>query len=188
MSTAFAVGLSPAPLVTFPAPSLKFRTLSFPQSGFKPRRPSISPCPSRKTSELKRQVRIRSLASRFDSAFVACVPSCTSSWHSQPAPPRAPSATTSAHGSFAPKGFCCPFPPHYYDPIRQSRPLPLPSQVHWLCRRPLPYDLVWAATETFPALGQCSFHTCHNLYAGRKSRAHFPRSKSLLPWPSSLEQ
>jgi hypothetical protein len=85
VSTAFAVGLSPAPLVTFPAPSLKFRTLSFPQSGFKPRRPSISACPSRKTAELKRRVRMRSLAVRFDIAFVACVPSCGIGRHSQPA-------------------------------------------------------------------------------------------------------
>jgi len=34
--------------------------------------------------------------------------------------------------------------------MRQSRRLPLISQDHWLYSGSLPYDLVWAATETFP--------------------------------------
>jgi hypothetical protein len=83
--------------------------------------------------------------------------------------------------------FCCPFPPRYYDPIRQSRSLPLPSQDHWLCRRPLPYDLVWAATETFPALGQCSFPHVPSPLRREEKQVPFP-DKGLLPWPSSLEQ
>jgi len=37
-----------------------------------------------------------------------------------------------------------------YAPMRQSRRLPLISQDHWLYSGSLPYDLVWAATETFP--------------------------------------
>jgi hypothetical protein len=61
-------------------------------------------------------------------------------------------------------------------PIRQSRPHPLTSQEHWLYRRSSPDDLVWAAIETFPALGQCSFHTCRHLYAGRRSRSISPMS------------
>jgi hypothetical protein len=39
--------------------------------------------------------------------------------------------------------------------------------------------LVWAANDTFPALGQCSFHTCRHLYAGRRVRA-LPRAATLL--------
>jgi len=35
LSTAFTVGLSPTSLMTFPSPSLKFRTAGFPQYGFK---------------------------------------------------------------------------------------------------------------------------------------------------------
>ena len=81
---AFAVGLSPAPMVKFPAPSLKFRTSGFPQSGFKPRCAN-QPRPSREASEIKRQVRIPSVAPRFDMAFVACAPSCVFDWYSQPA-------------------------------------------------------------------------------------------------------
>jgi hypothetical protein len=92
------------------------------------------------------------VVSRFDMAFVARVPSCVFDWHYQPATPRTTSATTSTHGSFAPKGLCCPFPPRYYDPIRQSRPLPPISQDHWLYEGALPDDLVGAAIETFPAL------------------------------------
>jgi hypothetical protein len=34
-STPFGVGLNPAPMVTFPAPPLKFRTAGFPQYGLK---------------------------------------------------------------------------------------------------------------------------------------------------------
>jgi len=56
-----------------------------------------------------------------------------------------------------------------YDPIRQSRRLPRTSQVHWLYRRSVPDDLVWAASETFPALGQRSFLTCHHPYAERRN-------------------
>jgi len=33
----------------------------------------------------------------------------------------------------------------------------------------VPDDLVWAALETFHALGQCSFLTCHRPYAGRRN-------------------
>ena len=77
--------------------------------------------------------------------------------------------TTSAHGSLAPGGFCCPSHPRYYDPIRQSRRLPRTSQVHWLYRRSVPDDLVWAVFETFPALSQRSFLACHRPYAERRN-------------------
>ena len=72
-------------------------------------------------------------------------------------------------------------PPRYYDPIRQSRRLPPTSQDHWLYRGSLPDDLVWAAPETFPALGQRSFLTCHRPYAERRNGATpvSPRSQGL---------
>ena len=35
----------------------------------------------------------------------------------------------------------------------------------------LPDALVWAALETFPAVGQCSFLTCHRPYAERRNSA-----------------
>jgi hypothetical protein len=108
--------------------------------------------------------------------FVACAPSCVFGWHSQPArlgPVRQPPRPT---GPFAPKGLCRPSHPRYYDPIRQSRQLLLISQERWLYRRPSPDNLVWAAAETFPALGQHSFHACRHLYAGRRSRSISPMS------------
>ena len=40
-----------------------------------------------------------------------------------------------------------------------------------LYRRSVPDDLVWAASETFPALGQRSFLTCHHPYAERRNGA-----------------
>jgi hypothetical protein len=83
--------------------------------------------------------------------------------------PRVSETTTSAHGSLAPGGFCCPSPPRYDDPIRQSRRLPRTSQVHWLYRRSMPDDLVWAVCETFPALSQRSFLACHRPYAERRN-------------------
>ena len=76
--------------------------------------------------------------------------------------------TTTAHGSFAPGGVCCSSALHYCDPIRQSRRLPRLSQARWLYHRSVPDDLVWAAGETFPALGQCSFSACRHPYAERR--------------------
>jgi len=87
--------------------------------------------------------------------------------------------TTSAHGSFAPGGFCCPSHPRSSDPIRQARWLPRTSQVRWLYRGSLPDDLIWTASEAFPALGQRSFLACHHPYAERRN-GDIPET-SLLP-------
>jgi hypothetical protein len=113
------------------------------------------------------------------------VPPADFRWHYQPARLGPLPATAPAHGAFAPEGLCCPFPPRSYAPIRHSRQLPLPSQVRWLYRRSAPDDLVWAAAETFPTLGQRSVHACHPLCAGRRNRVQIP-DKTPLPWPSSL--
>ncbi len=94
--------------------------------------------------------------------------------------------TTLAHGSFAPGGFCCPSHRRYYDPIRQSRQLPPISQGHWLYGRSVPDDLVWAALETFPALGQRSFLACHRPYAERRNGETPATSRS--QWLSATKQ
>ena len=51
----------------------------------------------------------------------------------------------------------------------------------------MPDNLVWAANDTFPALGQRSFHTCRHLYAGRRVRALSPHCDP-APWPSPPKQ
>ena len=120
---------------------------------------------------MKPQVCLPPRPSQFDSAFVAPWPSCRHGWGSQTTQPRASGATTTAHGSLAPNGLCCPIPLRYSDPIRQSRRLPPLSQARWLYRGSLPDNLLWAARETFPALGQYSFRTCRHPYAERRSEA-----------------
>ena len=140
------------------------------------------PYPSRQPYKIKRHVRILPHGSRFDRAFVVLMPSCLNGGHYQHHQPQAVWTTTSAHGSFAPKGLCCPFPHRSYDPIRQSRRLP-PISHFWLYGGSLPDDLVWAAPETFPAFGQHSFPTCHHPYAGRRAGGMcpvFPQPQ----WPS----
>jgi acetyl esterase/lipase len=42
---------------------------------------------------------------------------------------------------------------------------------HRLIQEAGPDNVVWAANDTFPALGQCSFPTCRHLYARRRIRA-----------------
>ena len=120
---------------------------------------------------MKLQVCLPPRPSQFDSVFVALWPSCRHGWGSQPTQPRASVATTTAHGSLAPNGLWCPVPLRSSDPIRQSRRLPPLSQERWLYRRSWPDNLVWAVSETFPALGQYSFFACHHPYAERRCEA-----------------
>jgi hypothetical protein len=98
-------------------------------------------------------------------------PACRYEWFSQPTPPQVIGTTTTAHGSLAPNGLCCPVPPRSSAPIRPSRRLPPLSQNHWLYRGALPATLLWAANDTFPALGSCSFLTCRHPSAERRSEA-----------------
>jgi hypothetical protein len=108
-------------------------------------------------------------------------------WVSQTTQPQAFVTTTPAHGSLAPSGLCCPVPPRYCDPIRQSRRLPPLSQERWLYGRSLPDDLVWAAYETFPALGHHSFCACRHPYAERRSEGpQAPITSNGLP-PQNTE-
>jgi hypothetical protein len=165
-------------LFTFPAPPLKFRTVSSPQSGFKPWRLSINPPLPERAPGVKHQGCLPPVLAQFDSAFVGPWPSCRYGWVSQTTQPQAFVTTTTAHGSLAPNGLCCPVPLRYCDPIRQSRRLLRLSQERWLYGRALPDDLIWAACETFPALGHHSFCACPHPYAERRNEA--PQS-SLAP-------
>jgi len=124
---------------------------------------------------------------QFERGFVVRGPSCHYGWFSQPTQPQVFITTTIAHGSLAPNGLCCPVPPRYFDPIRQSRRLPPLSQDRWLYRGSLPVYLLWAASETFPALGQYSFRTCRHPYAERRSEAPQSLLASLGLPPQSTE-
>ena len=160
--------------------------MGFPQYGFKPRCLSDQPYPARSRREVKHQVRIPPYLQRFDRAFVM-VPTFLPSWgHYQPTQPQVTAMTTSAHGSLASERLCCPSHLRYYDPIRQSRWLPPISQGHWLYGRSVPDDLVWAALETFPALGQRSFLACHRPYAERRNGE--PPAPPRSQWLSATKQ
>ena len=160
-----------------------------PYGGFSPvRLPAEGSCnqpdPSRPSHRLKRQVRIPQCDRRFAHAFVVVAPSCRHGGYSQR---HQPQARLDDH--LSPRVLCSRrflLSPHHcsYDPIRQSRRLPRTSQEPWLYRGSVPDDLVWAASETFPALGQRSCHTCHPPYAGRRSECIFP----VLPHPQGLPQ
>jgi hypothetical protein len=135
------------------------------------------PCPSPKASELKRQVRIPSGTSRFDMAFVAYVPPADSAG---PYPVPARLRLTQQRppwptGPLLRKGYVVPsLHAIRPDPPVSTAPPDFPRTL--VIQEALPDDLVWAAIETFPALGQCSFHTCRHLYAGRRSRSISPMS------------
>ena len=103
------------------------------------------PCPARNTSAVKL---------RF--AYPRSSHSLT--WPSSPvhppayslafsaSPPRSTSATTSTHGSFAPKGLCCPFPPCYYARSASlDRSPDFPGT--WSYRGSSPDNLVWALSR-----------------------------------------
>ena len=135
------------------------------------------PCPSHTAPELKCQVRIPSGTSRFDMTFVAC-PSCGLPLALSASPPQA-----HRRDHLGPRALCServmvsrsslPLRP---DPPVSTTPPDFPSSV---IQEALPDNLVWAASDTFPALGQYSFHTCRHLYAGRRSRP-YPRTATLL--------
>jgi hypothetical protein len=117
---------------------------------------------------IKGQIHMPPPGPQFDPIFVPVRPACFERWCCPPTQAWALPVTTSAHGSFAPGGVCCPSSLHYCDPIRQSRRLLRLSPDRGLYCRSVPDDLVWAVGETFPALGQCSFPTCRHPYAERR--------------------
>jgi hypothetical protein len=128
------------------------------------------PCPSRRAAEVKRQVCIPSVAPRFGMPFVACAPSCGFCRRYQPArleplqrPPR-PTGPLLRRGCIVPSIHAM-----RPDPPVSTAPPDFPRTL--VIQEALPDDLVWAAADTFPALGQHSFHACHHLYAGRRNRS-----------------
>ncbi len=159
-----------------------------PYSGFSPVRLQAKVCchqpgPSRRATELKCQVHVPSVTARFDLAFVAYVPPADYRWHYQPARSGSLSSDHLGPRALRSERFIMPAHLRSYGPMRQSRPHPLTSP-HRLIQEAAPDDLVWAANDTFPALGQHSFHACGHLYAGRRSRAISPLGPC-SQWPSS---
>src|SRR4029453_12752671 len=167
ISTAFAVGLSPAPLVTFPAPSLKFRTLSFPQSGFKPRRVSINRAlpatPPRSSVKSAYPRGRRGLA--WPSSPVSllrillALVRCPARLGRNPRPPR-PTGPSLREGYavlplLATMTRCADLDD---APGLPRDRLVIPGA--------LPDDLVWAAIETVPTLSHSPLSACRCLYAG----------------------
>jgi hypothetical protein len=171
-------GVLVRPSLTFPAPPLQCRTVSSPQSGFKPWRLSLNPTLPEGATGGKHQVYLPPATSQFESACVALWPSGHAGGLLRPPSLEPLFTTTTAHGSWAPKGWWYPLPRRSSDPIRQSRRLPRLAQDHWLYRGSLPADLLWAVLETFPALGHPSFFACRHPYAERRSEG--PQS-SLTP-------
>src|SRR4051812_22736497 len=113
-------------MVTFPAPPLKFRTVSFPQYGFKPRPlnpalPDRPPGLSATSACPRPPPGLTGPSSPGDPpAFVGGVISRPASGRTGDRP--GPRVLRSA-------GFVLPPHPRYYDPIRGSRRLPRISQL-----------------------------------------------------------
>ena len=145
------------------------------------------PCPARGATTVKRQACIPLVAARFDMACVSCGPSCGIVWRYQLArlgpqqhPPR-PTASSLRRGYVVPSIHAFrPDLPDSVAPPDFPRTLVIPAAV--------PDDLVWAAAEFLPALGQRSVHTCHHLYAGKRTRVHITLRLCSHGLPSSLTE
>ena len=72
------------------------------------------------------------------------------------------------------------------DPPVSTTPPDFPRTL--VIQEALPDDLVWAVADTFPALGQHSFHTCRHLYAGGRSRSISPMSPCSHGLPQFLNE
>jgi hypothetical protein len=133
--------------------------------------------PFPQASELKCQVRIPSGTSRFDMAFVAYVPPADSAGP-DPVPARLRLTQQRPPGPTGPllrKGYVVPsLHAIRPDPPVSTAPPDFPSTL--VIQEASPDDLVWAAIEAFPALGQRSVHACRHLYVGRRSRSISPMS------------
>jgi|GEM_PF-4597691 len=154
-------GVLVRPSLTFPAPPLKFRTLSSPQSGFKPWRLSINPTLPESATGVKHQVYIPPATSQFDSAFVALWPSCHSGGFLRPpslGPPVQPPRPT---GPWLRTGYVVPFllaTPTLSASLTDSRCFPrisgytaglCPATWSGLPARP---SLLWVSTPSLRAI------------------------------------
>ena len=72
------------------------------------------------------------------------------------------------------------------DPPVSAAPPDFPRTL--VIQEALPDDLVWAAAETFPTLGQHSVHACHHLYAGRRNRSVSPMRPCSYRLPHCLNE
>jgi len=72
------------------------------------------------------------------------------------------------------------------DPPVSAAPPDFPRTL--VIQEALPDDLVWAAAETFPTLGQHSVHACHHLYAGRRNRSLSPMRPCSYRLPHCLNE
>ncbi len=72
------------------------------------------------------------------------------------------------------------------DPPGSVAPPDFPRSL--VIQEALPDDLVWAAAESFPALGQHSFHPCRHLYAGGRNRSISPMSPCSHSLPQFLTE
>lgn len=127
------------------------------------------------------------MAPWFGMIFVACAPSCDSAGViNQPAPGHYSDHLDPRALRFErvimslPSSLLRPDPPVSTPPPDFPRTLVIQEAV--------PDDLVWAAAETFPALGQPSFYACHHLYAGRRNRSISPMSPCSHGLPHCLNE
>ena len=170
-------------IATSPAPSLRFRTSGFPQYGSKSRRVPVSRAlPDRPPRSSAKSASPRWMSSLTRPALPVDPPADTAGILNQPASGHDsnhldPRALRSGGVLVSPpSSLLRPDPPDSVAPPDFPRSVVIPAA--------LPDDLVWAAAESFPALGQSSVHACHHLYAGRRDRGHIP-TQPLHPGPSS---
>ena len=145
------IGLRMMP--TFPSPPLKFRTVSFPQYGFKA---SMSARAFQGSGEVKSTPDIRSAPHCLSPAF-ARVRAANASWVLSPTRPTPPRAAAQAAVATLPQGSLAPERvvlsrslTAYYDPIRQSRGHATISRHCRLYAAPSLCGSASATRETFP--------------------------------------
>jgi hypothetical protein len=162
------IGLRMMP--TFPSPPLKFRTVGFPQYGFKASL-SVAACPH--GDEVKSTPDIRSSSRSLPTAF-ARGDVANASWALSPTRPTLPTRRCASDLSAAvPQGSLAPVRVllsraivAYYDPIRQSREHASISRPCRLYVAPSLCGSASATRETFPTFAARTLQPCRRLYAG----------------------
>ena len=138
---------------TSPSPSLKFRTVGFPQYGFKA---SMSEGAFQRRGEFKSAPDIRSTPRRSSPTF-ARIRAANASWALSPTRPAPPRAAVQAAVAALPQGSLAPERvllsrsiTAYYDPIRQSHGHATISRPGRLYAAPSLCGSASATRETFP--------------------------------------
>jgi hypothetical protein len=185
------IGLRMMP--TFPSPPLKFRTVGFPQYGFKA---GMSAGACQGSGEVKSAPDIRSTPSGCSPSF-ARVRAAYGSWALSPTRPSPSRAAVRAvmtalpQGSLAPERVLqSPSIVAYYDPIRQSREHATISRHGRLYVAPLLCGSASATRETFPtftavlstrAIDHTPVGSSRRPVARLRSDTRLPRSHSESP-------